>query len=122
MRTNGQFQWEEVSEPSPPKPERSEEFLWPELHAAHLEELGPPPTPTLALHDFGLILSAVASLVDEEHLSNERALEAIRKMMRPGEQPRQVVESLLRLKSCSNELDFRVQLGQESLRAYGLSD
>lgn len=70
--------------------------------------------------NFGMVLAAMGKCIDEEGLSNEEALARIKAMMEPGKQPPEVMASLRLLEGIDDELEFRLLVGSESLRAYGL--
>ena len=75
---------------------------------------------------FGLVLSAVGTAMDEDHLANEEAVALLRTMLLPGPQPPEVWETIARLEAIDeddedledvfSELDLRLELGQEGLR------
>lgn len=69
---------------------------------------------------YGITLPAVARTMDEKHLSTAQAMELLREMLGPGEQPPAVVKSIRRLKRINDEGKLRLMLGQESLRALDL--
>lgn len=71
---------------------------------------------------FGITLPAVAEAMDEKHLSVAEAMELLRKMLGPAEQPPSVVRAIRRLEATSDEGQLRLLLGQECLEALDLLD
>jgi hypothetical protein len=71
------------------------------------------------LKNFGVLLSAAKEMREEQKLSKEQTLAALRNFLGPHEQPAPVQESLQRLEAC-HELKLDFLLGQECLRAYGI--
>jgi hypothetical protein len=66
---------------------------------------------------FGIILPAVARMMDEQKLSTTEAIEALRRFIGKGPHPSEMEEAIARLEAIDNELDLRFMLGQEALRA-----
>jgi hypothetical protein len=71
---------------------------------------------------FGITLPAVAEAMDERHLSVAEAMELLRKMLGPNEQPPSVVRAIRRLEATDDEGQLRLMLGQECLEALDLLD
>jgi hypothetical protein len=72
------------------------------------------------LKTFGIILPAVAEMMDEQKLSKCDAMAALRLFLGADEQPAAVADAIARLDSIEDELEFRAMLGEECLRALGL--
>ena len=71
---------------------------------------------------FGITLPAVAEAMDERHLTVAEAMELLRKMLGPTEQPPSVVRAIRRLEAINDEGQLRLMLGQECLQALDLQD
>jgi hypothetical protein len=72
------------------------------------------------LKSFGIVLPAVAEMMDEQMLSKEDTLAALRRFLSNGEQPVPVREAIERLEAAEDEGELRTMLGQECVRALGL--
>ena len=70
---------------------------------------------------FGTLLPAVAEAMQEQRLSKDEALELLQRMLGSGEQPPAVVSAIRRLE-LTDEGQFQLALGQESLEALDLQD
>ncbi|HET6247541.1 MAG TPA: hypothetical protein VFE47_07590 [Tepidisphaeraceae bacterium] len=70
---------------------------------------------------FGIILPAVAELMDEQNFSTDEAMAALRQFLENVEQPASVREAIGRLEGAENELELRAMLGHECLRALGIN-
>lgn len=66
---------------------------------------------------FGRVCSSVANSMDEEGLSTEDALNAVRLMVKPISKTKEVLEAIARLEGASNEAELWQKLQQEALRA-----
>ena len=64
-----------------------------------------------------LVLPAIAEIVDEQHISDEQALEQLSAMLGEARKHPYVKKAIARLRSCKDELGFRAMLGTEGLRA-----
>lgn len=73
-----------------------------------------------AIKNFGIILPAVAEMMDEQNLSTFEVIAAIWQFIGGEDQPQEVLDAVERLAEIDNELDLRIALGQEALRALGL--
>lgn len=69
---------------------------------------------------YGITLPAVARTMDEKHLTSAEAMQLLRDMLGPGEQPPAVVKSIRRLEQIRDEGQLRLMLGQEALQALDL--
>jgi hypothetical protein len=69
-----------------------------------------------------LVLPAVAEFVDEQHVSNDRALEILSEMLGTAAEHPYVKDAIARLRDCDDELTFRATLGEESVRAMNESE
>lgn len=75
------------------------------------------PTPTETL---GLLLTAIAEMIDEQHLGKDEALAKLRQMLGPAGDDLKVRAVLRRLEREKDELSFRCRVGEECLRAFKL--
>jgi len=69
-----------------------------------------------AVERFGLVCLAVWNMMDEESLSLEDALKAVRQMMRPHSKPRDVAEGMKRLAGAADEGELLKLLDAEATR------
>jgi hypothetical protein len=69
---------------------------------------------------FGIILPAVAGMTDEQKLSKQEAMAALRQFFGAGEQPAAVREAIERLELTEDEGEFQTMLEQECVRTLRL--
>jgi hypothetical protein len=67
---------------------------------------------------FGLFVYAVKEMMDEDKISKEEALAALDRFMDYGEPSPEVKRAMTRL-AAVDEMDFRMELGFETLRSMG---
>jgi len=72
------------------------------------------------VREFGIVLPAVAEMMDEQTLSADEAMAALRRFLGNVPQPDRVLESIGRLQSCEDECELREMLGRECVRMLGL--
>lgn len=70
---------------------------------------------------FGILLPTIAETMQEQHLSKAQALKLLNRMLGPAERPPSVVSAIRRLEM-TDEDQFQLMLGQESLEALDLLD
>jgi hypothetical protein len=69
---------------------------------------------------FGIVLPAVAEMMDEQKLSKQEAMEALRHFLGTAEQPAAVREAIERLEAATDRGELRTMLGRECVRALDL--
>ena len=69
-----------------------------------------------AIEKFGFVCRAVWNMMDEEGLSVEDALKAVRRMMRPHSKPSDVADGMKRLAGAADEGELLKLLDAEATR------
>ena len=74
------------------------------------------------IKSYGIILPAVAEMIEEQHLSKDEAMAALWRFLGNEEQPSRVLKSIGRLQSAEDEGELGIMLRQECLRMLKLGE